>query len=29
VTYKQDDSSLFKSAFLNALRDKLVSLARR
>jgi hypothetical protein len=29
VTYKQDDSSLFKSAFLNGLRDKLVSLARR
>jgi hypothetical protein len=29
VTYQQDDSSLFKSAFLNALRDKLVSLARR
>jgi hypothetical protein len=29
VTYEQDDSSLFKSAFLNALRDKLVSLARR
>jgi hypothetical protein len=29
VTYEQDDSSRFKSAFLNALRDKLVSLARR
>jgi hypothetical protein len=29
VTYEQDDSSHFKSAFLNALRDKLVSLARR
>ncbi len=29
VKYEQDDSSLFKSAFLNALRDKLVSLARR
>ena len=29
VTYQQDDSSRFKSAFLNALRDKLVSLARR
>jgi hypothetical protein len=29
VKYEQDDSSLFKGAFLNALRDKLVSLARR
>ena len=29
VRYQQDDSSLFKSAFLNALREKLVSLARR
>jgi hypothetical protein len=29
VTYEQDDSSHFKSAFLNALRDKLVSLAPR
>ena len=29
VNYQQDNSSLFKSAFLNALREKLVSLARR